>query len=946
MLAGVAGRCRRTSSEKLRSSATGGPHGGAWRRALGGSAASPAGGGSGLRGGGGGGGGGRGGRGAAAGSMSSGADGACSPRRGALAAVDSPGGASDAAEELTLELDCETQQVRWPAVTERRRARAGPRTAQSSNSLLSLHFSRPERDGRESLLSLSSPLLSSSSPKPSTSSSPMLSTSSPMLSTSSPILSTSSRAGSWKPSRSSPMLSIGSSMPGADSPTLLPAVSPISGRPSGVAVDLETALCQALSSARLADDSAASSRRVSSRDLDEFFSCSDSVSAARTSASSRGVSGGAEHGQASPAPRDSGSRVGAAVNSGSQHEKAHPADAGAHPGEPPGETEAHDGLLWTCADDSASNKRKSSASARRSSRPISLPASPLAPTRRQEVTLLSESSDESVVVVSAPIAPPPAGTRPSRRAAAAVAATPSKRAAAAVAPWTGRHRRVVDSSSESDDADEMRVHARAYSSGSTSLSAGKPAAVPTAAPAAPPTIRRRRVLDSSDESDGAAGGPMQTRIQVRSLPSVSPCSSLASGESGAAPKAQARRFVKASEKMPKQKQAAPISALLVSPAATLCARYVHSVSSGASSRSRGPSLAGSESDSSSYQPSAGGRSSLDSSVDASSVASSASSGVGSQAPRARAMRPPRGAAKGKENHKERHHNVLAAAATGPGAKDLAGKPRQRIDTGAQARPAPAPGAAAGAGAGAGADREVTAKNRAALSVALLAEYNRTVFGGKLPDDLEITWNDRLRRTAGLTYSSTKAGVRRSRVELSAKVLDRESRLNATLLHELCHVAAWLVQGASKPPHGPEFKAWADVASKRYPMCQVERCHSYAIHAPHRYECQTCGCPYKRHSKSVDTDKHVCGMCHGPLVYQGVFDRLGTPRKPRKESDYAQFVKVNFAAVKKRSRAKDMAAVSKKLARLWREVKQAQRSGDLLLSPGKLSRLSGLSSSPR
>jgi predicted SprT family Zn-dependent metalloprotease len=925
MLAGVAGRfCRRASREQLRSRATAGPRGGAWRRALGGGAASPAGGSSGLRGGGGGGVGG--GRGAAAGSMNSGADGDGSPRRGALAAVNSPGGASDAAEELTLELDCETQQVRWPAVTERRRARAGQRTAQRSDSLLSLVPTRPDRAGRESLLSLSSPLLSSSLHKPSTCSSPMLSTSSPMLSTS-------SREGSWKPSRSSPMVSIGSSRFGGSSPTLLPAVSPISGRPSGVAIDLETALCQALSSARLADDSAASSRRVSSRESDEFFSCGDSVSAARTSASSRGVSG-AEHGLTSPAPRDSGSRVGALGRSVSQQEEVHPA------GKPLGEAESHDGLLWTCADNSPSIKRQSSASARRSSKPISLPASPLAPTRRQEVTLLSESSDESVVVVSAPIAAPRASTRPSRRVAAAVAATTSKRAAAAVASWAGRHRRVVDSSSESDGADEMRVHARAYSSGSPSPSTGRP--LPAAAPAVPPTVRRRRLVDSSDESDGAA--LMQSRVQARLLPSVSPCSSSASGESGTAPKAQARRFVKASDKMPKQKQAAPISTLLVSPAATPGARYVHSVSSGASSRARGPSLAGSESDSSSYQPSGGGRSSLDSSFDASSAASLASSGVGPEAPRARATRPPRGVAKGKENHKEHHHNVLGAAATGTGAKGPAGKPRQRIDTGAQALPAPV--TAAGACAGASADREVTAKNRAALSAALLAEYNRTVFGGKLPDDLEITWNDRLLRTAGLTYSSTKAGVRRSRVELSAKVLDRESRLNATLLHELCHVAAWLVQGVSKPPHGPEFKAWADVASKRYPMCQVERCHSYAIHAPHRYKCQTCGCPYNRHSKSVDTEKQVCGMCHGPLVYQGVFDRLGTPLKPRKESDYAHFVKVNYAAVKKRSSAKDMAAVSKKLARLWREVKQAQRGGDLVLSPGKLSRLSDLSSSPR
>ncbi len=104
--------------------------------------------------------------------------------------------------------------------------------------------------------------------------------------------------------------------------------------------------------------------------------------------------------------------------------------------------------------------------------------------------------------------------------------------------------------------------------------------------------------------------------------------------------------------------------------------------------------------------------------------------------------------------------MLAAAATGTGARGLAGKPRQRIDTGAQALPGPVPGAAAGEGAATPARTARSPqriKNRAALSAALLAEYNRAVFGGKLPDDLEIRWNDRLRRTAGLTYSA--CGVR-------------------------------------------------------------------------------------------------------------------------------------------------------------------------------------------
>ena len=41
----------------------------------------------------------------------------------------------------------------------------------------------------------------------------------------------------------------------------------------------------------------------------------------------------------------------------------------------------------------------------------------------------------------------------------------------------------------------------------------------------------------------------------------------------------------------------------------------------------------------------------------------------------------------------------------------------------------------------------------------------------------------------------------ARVELSAKVLDDADRLERTLAHELCHVAAWLLDHVAKPPHG-------------------------------------------------------------------------------------------------------------------------------------------------
>lgn len=39
------------------------------------------------------------------------------------------------------------------------------------------------------------------------------------------------------------------------------------------------------------------------------------------------------------------------------------------------------------------------------------------------------------------------------------------------------------------------------------------------------------------------------------------------------------------------------------------------------------------------------------------------------------------------------------------------------------------------------------------------------------------------------------------MELSSKVLDNRDRLRLTLAHELCHVAAWLIDHVARPPHG-------------------------------------------------------------------------------------------------------------------------------------------------
>jgi hypothetical protein len=66
------------------------------------------------------------------------------------------------------------------------------------------------------------------------------------------------------------------------------------------------------------------------------------------------------------------------------------------------------------------------------------------------------------------------------------------------------------------------------------------------------------------------------------------------------------------------------------------------------------------------------------------------------------------------------------------------------------------------------------------------------------------------------------------IELATKVIDNEERLRSTLLHEMCHAAAWLLDGQHKPPHGKCFKKWASISMKHITDVEVTTTHDYQI----------------------------------------------------------------------------------------------------------------------
>ncbi|KAJ3363659.1 hypothetical protein GGF32_003695 [Allomyces javanicus] len=212
-----------------------------------------------------------------------------------------------------------------------------------------------------------------------------------------------------------------------------------------------------------------------------------------------------------------------------------------------------------------------------------------------------------------------------------------------------------------------------------------------------------------------------------------------------------------------------------------------------------------------------------------------------------------------------------------------------------------------------------AKHRDQLARAAYAEFNAQAFGGRLPENLPIVWSARLNTTAGRAWLSSvpvrqpvapvaKAGgavpqgvthsdgkVYLAWIELSTKVLDSELRMRSTLLHETCHVAAWLLDQTRKPPHGATFQKWGDRATRAFPALPVTRCHLFEIHFKYTYVCTECNeVAAKRHSKSLDTTKYRCGHCRGALELRTT---NGTVAKARAPSAYQVFVKATMPVVR-------------------------------------------------
>ncbi len=228
-----------------------------------------------------------------------------------------------------------------------------------------------------------------------------------------------------------------------------------------------------------------------------------------------------------------------------------------------------------------------------------------------------------------------------------------------------------------------------------------------------------------------------------------------------------------------------------------------------------------------------------------------------------------------------------------------------------------------------------------LASDFLAELDQRITGGQIATlsapsgGVRILWSKTLNSTAGranwrkettksrqLDGTTTTTQKHFASIELAEKVIDDEHRLLNVLSHEFCHLANFMISGIKDQPHGKQFKVWGRKCTEvfRERGVEVTTKHSYQIEYKFVWQCENemCGAEFKRHSKSIDPGRKVCGSCKGRLVQV-----KPVPRGASATTGYAAFVKENFAGVKKGMVGMSQKEVMEAVGRKYRAEKEAK-----------------------
>ncbi|KAG6007667.1 hypothetical protein E4U43_000275 [Claviceps pusilla] len=211
--------------------------------------------------------------------------------------------------------------------------------------------------------------------------------------------------------------------------------------------------------------------------------------------------------------------------------------------------------------------------------------------------------------------------------------------------------------------------------------------------------------------------------------------------------------------------------------------------------------------------------------------------------------------------------------------------------------------------------------RQSVAVAFLSELDEKVTKGRIAELTKATGGVQLNWTKSLNTTAGRANWRRETVrekqsdgkvlhedfkhhasiDLAEKVIDTEVKLLNVLAHEFCHLATFMISGIVKNPHGKDFKSWAAKCSLIFGDrgIRVTTKHSYEIDFKYLWQCVSCHLEYKRHSKSIDVERHRCGSCKSKLEQIRPAPR-GSKNNNEKagQSPYQLFVREQMMLVKR------------------------------------------------
>ena len=143
----------------------------------------------------------------------------------------------------------------------------------------------------------------------------------------------------------------------------------------------------------------------------------------------------------------------------------------------------------------------------------------------------------------------------------------------------------------------------------------------------------------------------------------------------------------------------------------------------------------------------------------------------------------------------------------------------------------------------------------------------------------------------------------------------------------------MLSNITHPPHGAAFKSWAQRVSLAFTSRNilVTTKHSYTIDYKYIWACSTCGVEFKRHSKSIDPERHTCGSCKGRLVQVQPAPRGAKGgSKGAGVSGYQAYVKEHYGRVREENQGLGMGELMVLLGRGYREEKarrERERDGD-------------------